>query len=189
MALLWTDGMDRYGAAADFSSNTGYYAGNPTTFLPTGGKTGGGALRNSGFNSFRKVFATAGTLTAGGTVHFCGWFKVSTSLGGAGRILGFGTDQWGSNGGLAPLVQLNTNGSLTVFPHNDGTALATSAAGVITANVYQHIEYAAKYNTGANGGFIKMWVNGNSVINFSGNTNVGTVPLAYNDINLGKSIK
>lgn len=187
MALLWTDGMDRYGAAADFSSSGGYYATAPSSFQPAGGKTGGGCARCTNAVSFRKAFSTPGVITAGNGVHFCGWLKVAALSANQG-VVAFGTEINDTTSRVfSPQIIVNTNGSLSVTQHNAfSIVLATSTAGLFSAGVYTHLEYAAKLNTAANGGYIKVWINGNIVINFAGTTISGGVPASFTDFSLGK---
>lgn len=179
MSLLWTDGFDRYTNAADYALN---YSGSVTTHSAAGGAQGTGAALFDSNVQLTKTFQTAGVLSSGNAVHAA--FYV--------RPEGFSQAQdfflITTNVGSAILTANATDGSISVKRHTDGTVLATSAAGTLQANVRVHLEYAAKFETGANGGYIKVWVGGNLVIDFAGTTISGSVPTSYVNVRIGRTL-
>lgn len=178
MTLLWTDGMDRYGAAADVSS---LYTGAPTSYQAAAGVGGVGAFRYSGTTGSVRTFVTAGVLTAGNGVHACVWMKP----GGFSQQQSFLRISDGTN--FADLIS-NSDGSFSALRFGDFAVLATSGAGALTVGNYVHVEYAAKFNTGVNGGYIKVWIGGNLVINFAGTTTSVAAPTAYGSCRIGKTL-
>jgi hypothetical protein len=80
-----------------------------------------------------------------------------------------------------------SDGSIRVNRHGDTTIIGTSSLGIISTGTWYHIEVAAKLNTVANGGYVKVWVNGNLVINVTASdTNTGTVPTSYTGCVIGQ---
>jgi hypothetical protein len=174
MALAFTDGMDRYGATADLDL---IYTRNGNSWQSTAGVNGGGAIRCPGATTC-KLSQTSQLvpLTSGGTVHAAFWHKQTGGIAGTtNRIFNFGTDVQNSDSGSAPHLGFNpNNGSVYVTMHGATTQVATSAAGVIIAGQYQHIELRAKWAD--SGGIWQVWVDRVQVINFSGDTLSGTQP-------------
>lgn len=185
MSLLWHDGLDRFGATVDldlfYTRNTSGGSG-AATYVASGGVTGGGGghVQVSCNNSFRCSFNrnVSGTLSSGGWAHTAFWFKwVTISSPFTIRAASIGTNlQAGNINTSAPGINVSSAGVLSVNRHGDATVVGTSVISLV-ANTWYHIEYAGKYNTNASGGRIKLWVNGNIVIDTNGtDTNTGTVP-------------
>ena len=184
MALLWTDGFDRFGVTADLTAAAaGAYSssgssGSGWSFQSAAGKNGGGALRMQS-NAFGVTRTVNGTLSSGAGVHFACWVKFASIFN--DRFFGIGTNlQSSANTSSTPTLGLVSDGSIRVTEHGNAAILATSPANMIQAATYYHFEYSAKYN--AVGGFIKVWINGNLVINFSGATSSNGTPTTFNDL-------
>lgn len=178
MALLFSEGFDKYAAVADLALRFVLVASN--AFSSVGGITAGGALSlsNNGSAALVPALGTAfsGVITAGNGVHWAGWVKFTTLNSAAfNRFLAFSTNIQAYNGSPFGISIANT-GALRALRHGDSATLADSAAAVIILNQYHHIEIAAKLNTNANGGYVKVWVDRVLVINFAGDSNTGTVP-------------
>lgn len=180
MALLWTEGFDRYTTTANVVSNSSFWssqttAGGGSGYLASGGISGGGAfavLQVAG-GRLDKTNLT-GVLTAGNGAHASFWWKTS---GGTMNICDFNTNIAGSSAA----IRYNGDGTITALRHGDNAVLATSAV-VISNATYYNVEYAAKWNTAINGGYVKIWINGNLIINFSGATVSGTAPTTFTGI-------
>lgn len=185
--LLWSDSFDRYGATADV--NTLYSSGN-MTFQSALGLNGGGCVRmtGSGGSSITRTFSTAGTITAGNGVHVSMWIKLTTQNDtNNGSLLSIGTNLQGVSGSGGGARLIVSNSTIVAQRHGDGATVGTSAVGTFALGTYYHLEYAAKFNTAANGGYIKVWINGNLVIDFAGDTNSGTVPSTFTAVRIGTS--
>lgn len=178
MTLLWMDGLDRYSVSADLTQN--YTVDNFTggvDFLATSGINGGGCVQIDGDQEIRRFFTS--TLTAGGVMHAGFWLRITNIPGAARTFFNFETNLQSGISKLNPYLMVNPDFSISVNAHGvawDSAVVATSAAGTLAQTVYAFVEYAAKWNTSGSGGFIKVWVDGNLVINFSGNAVSGTVP-------------
>jgi len=171
MALLWSDGFDKYSSTgADLNIR---YTRSATAISvnTTGGVTGGGAAISSDGVSRRLEAAFTSAHGATETIRAAFWFRSAIS---AGTFFRIGTNQQALNSSFAPGINMLVDGSVSVTIHGGTTVLATSAAGVIIANQYHHIEYAGRYRD--SGGSIVVKVDGVTVINFSGDANTGTQP-------------
>lgn len=175
--LLWLDGMDRYGATADLTlrwSVTNFSGG--ADFLSTSGLNGGGAMQLDGDQIVRRLLTS--TLSSGGGFHAAFWVKF-VSIADLKTFFHMGTNvQNGTNNRLMAYIGTRSTGAIYVNSHgvDFATPLTASPAGTVTTGTWYFIEYSAKWNTSGSGGFIKVWINGNIIIDFSGTTNSGTVP-------------
>lgn len=192
MTLLMADDMDRYESASDFSSIAGQWASNPSLYQASSGAFGGGCSQHGGVsNSIIKTFQTAGSIPAGAGVH-SGFYVRRSALNG-GTFVAWGTDVIAAPGfvsGSGPVIGTNVDGSVYTLGHNMGL-LQTSALGVFEINKWYWCEYAAKWNTSGNGGFVKVWLfdlalrRGGLIIDFTGTTQSGTVPSTFTQGRIG----
>lgn len=187
MALLWMDGIDRWGTnSVDFdlaySRGFGALSFSAIGVSTTGGVDGGGSFTLTSEAALMRTVNS--TLTAGGMVHAACWFKPPSLF--DDPILVFTTNLLGLNvnspNGALPMLRFNGLGQVYVNGHGSSTPIAVSANGVLTANTFYFLEYYAKWNTFANGGFVKVWVNGNIVCDStltSADAVSGTVPTTW----------
>ena len=200
MALLWTDGFDRYSVVSDLTTASEYTIGNgnAATFNTTGGvvNNGGNWQTAAAFRSIYRTHPTASTLTAGGTVHASIWVFVVTYPSFVMHLIAFSTNLQSAEAGgggdanNSPNLWLDSNGQLNVNKHGAGTTVAISGVGALQTGAWHHIEYAAKWNTFANGGFIKVWVDGNITLDTtltSQDCVSGTVPSTWTNFKIGGS--
>jgi len=173
MTLLLMDGFGGYGASADLDLRW-TRAGTCTYGAATGvGGVGGVAL---GTSSSLTGPAFVSTLTSGGTMHAAFWMKVTDMPGGFLRFFQFWENAGGGDSN-SPQVQVSNLGAIRVTACNSAaTILATSADGVIVLNQEHHIEMSGRYS---NTGEVKVWVDGDLIINFSGDSTFGTTPTSF----------
>lgn len=189
MALLFEDGFGKYTATAsnlDRKWTRGDGAAIDDDFSPFGlfpsVRLGPGAAVDSITSNEQNHPAGAGTfggvLSAGGWAHVAFWMNFNDMPNADQFIFSFGTNLQASSSVNAGYLALDNNGALRVRQHGGTTVITggTSANGVIIINQWHHVEMAAKWNTAANGGKVKVWVDGTLVIDTSGDAVTGTVP-------------
>lgn len=170
--MLFMDGMWNYSAGADLSLV--YTCLGTPTYSASGWSDGRPYVSPSTY--MIRTFSTPATLSGGGKMHASFNFRTATAPGSPGRVFQFLTDLEGTAGGNGPGLYYNSNGSVFVTQHGGGATAATSPIGLLSLSTEYNIEYAAKWATNANGGFCKVWLDGNLVINFTGDMVSGTVP-------------
>lgn len=186
--LLFRDGFDKYTAGGDLAYRWTINTGGPT-ILTTGGVTGAQAIRQGGTSEIDARFFSNGTLTSGGTIHFAVWAKC-TLFPDAGNPIGI---MWlatnvqsfsgtGTPSGNVPHLGIENDGTIHVTTQHGASATTGSPPRTMILNQWHHIEYSAKYADA--GGFIKVWVDRQLVIDISGDTLVGTQPSSVTHFSL-----
>ncbi len=176
MALLWADGFDHYGNGNNGDSNNalhlqGVYGGSLVLDGSNSSRTGDACLASYAFDNGCQINLPAiGAPAPGGqgvpATGFCGFaFKV-TQMGGDRRyqFTMNGQTQWSwrtIDGGAIEIWQGDAG------PGNGGTFRAVSALGVLQVNTYSYIEFEWRSDPTYSGvgGYVKVRVNGATVIN------------------------
>lgn len=163
MALLWMDGFDKYSADADLANRNYTFTAN-SHFQATAGRNGGGAIQAVGTGD--ADFNIPIAVTGGTIFHTAGWYKFTAGvpIGNFIKFFDSGRTQWGG------LKAINGDGTLQGVKWQ-GTGDYSSAAGILNADTYQHIETAIQF---ADAGFFKVWVDGTLVINITGDITTNT---------------
>ena len=182
MTLHFTKGFDRYGAVADFALR---YARNGGAYSPTAGVSGGGAFTTSASTSFIDfTFPSAIAHGAGTAVHAACWLKVNAFPSGTNPsdLLAIGTD--GVTGSTTSrLFGLLGDGTVWAKTHGGTHVQTNSSPGVLVLGQWHHLGGVARYADG--GGFLKLWVDRNLVVDVAGDTNTGaTAPTSVTGFRL-----
>lgn len=163
MALRFFDGADHYAAGQVTNKWTTVVNG---AGINTGRRAGSSAVKALSNGGTGAAGVLTKNLTAKGTWIVGGAFNVvnhggSTSLAGTAmpvRLIDNTTTQVD--------IRINSDGSFTAT--RNGTTLASSAAGLITVDTWWHLE--CKVIIASSGGRVILKINGNTVIDFTGNT-------------------
>lgn len=156
MALLWMDSFDHY-VTADLVEK---YTSNAGASISAGnGRNATAAL--SGGSGLIKGLAPADATAIIGFAH-----RPTGTLGN-NDVLMLGDGGFGNSTAQAT-VRILADGSITVYRGNSsvGTVLGTSAAGVVSSGVWQHIE--AKITIHDSTGAVTIRVNGVAVLTLTG---------------------
>lgn len=170
MALLFIDGFEARDAPVKWSSAVSYYGGWGT------GPQVGSITGRFGTGTALQIYNYAGQ----GMPYLNKMVTPSAKI-----IIGFGTSITGANfdflvlfgdGGFTSHLTMNFNASGGIDVKRGATVIASTAASIITSNVWYHFEVSATIS--ATVGTVTLRLNGATVLNFTGNTkNGGTVDL------------
>lgn len=169
MAGLFIDGFDSFLSGDIANANPFHWRFNTShaTGLPTGGKNGGGAVRvdRDDFHDWRSRFFS----TAGNTIHWAVWMKLGSVVP-VGRIQCCG-DDWDDTVRNVNF-KLDSDGRLYVEAYNGGSLLATEFAnpGYLAGKADTWVHFEAEVKLHSSAGVVKVWLDGQSVINYSGST-------------------
>ncbi len=175
MALLFMDSFDHYATADLLTKWTGQNAGASWSINTSNGRHSSWSLRSSTASSviYKRVAAT-------GAVAICGFAYKIAVLSTTHKIMGF-YDSLTLRDQV--YIQLNSNGSIAAYRGNSGTVnpnvgagtlLGTSAASVVVAGSYHHIE--AKVTFSDTVGEVTVNVNGVAVLTLTTqDTSTGTL--------------
>lgn len=173
MALVFLDSMDLYGATADIALRwTGNFG---SVYSGTAGRYGGKAISVGGTNSLRTVLPVP-DLGSSSKKLFAS-FAVKWSALVAVQVFRFADTEVNISTTTAITsshiaVGIAADGKITL--HRGATLIATSAAAVIVPAQFHRVEIGEIY-IHATEGTVKVRVDGVEVIDFTGNTLVGTV--------------
>lgn len=175
MGFLFSDGADAYGDSTDLIKKYGYVDAS-INWNATGGKWGGGGIEIPASTDALQLsdFATRYYPRGGphvfssetvGPIHMSFWMKTDSDVVTGSKLIEFicaadGTDQASIylEDGKLHGCSLDATTSTTQF------GLAT--ANVVDDTGWHHVEIAASYDS--TDGFLKIWIDGNIEINFSG---------------------
>lgn len=158
MSLLWCDGFDHYGVAGNLTE--GVYADAAGIVLSTANpRTGSYHLRFSGGNDLRRVLGGAKTTVGTGAVIYM------SSLPNQNNQCTIFAFHDAANAAQIQIV-VQTTGTISVFRGNKATLLDTTAAPVVTAEAYQHIECMVTFSQTV--GTVEVRVNGVTVTSLTG---------------------
>lgn len=162
MALLWMDGFDKYSAAADLGLRTTEVNTGVVDFLPTGGRGGGGCIEITDSSSDTAYRITLPSNVVGGPLHVAFWFYLENIT--RGQLLTL-YNTGGTNG--ADFTLVSGSRMETERWGGSGDYLEGVNPGYCDGKLDQwiHFEMAANYQDA--GGFVKVWLDNNLVINIT----------------------
>lgn len=181
MALIWMDGFDGYGAAADLALRYSRGDATASNIETAGGNWGGGALKLSDYdlNDFKAILPTTIPVSTGTPVHIACWIKAS-AITGQGVILRLrdtaNSQEWSVSG--------NNSSGLNMRKWNaDLNEDVTNGHWFSTGGDprFVHCEWALKF--ASSGGYVKLWLDEVLVYSFEGDT--GTPPGSVNEVHFG----
>jgi len=156
MALVWADGFDHYGSAAEMQKVYGDYASN-NFLIGAGARTGTGYVEHYNENgSFSKLIATPQTAFGVGV-----GFKPTSFPGN----LTHGFSLYDTAGNATRLL---FNSSLGFCFYYNSTLLGTSANNLVNVNSWQQVEFFANKGNGTTTGYLEARLNGNVILTVSG---------------------
>lgn len=195
MALLCSTGFDRYSARADyftydFVSGLGWH-----THEASAGRWGGPCMSANSWDDWAGVrlkFKPCGDPSA--EIHFAAHYYPRTTL----RTGSTSGDQgliwrirqgWDYSSDYSYMDFYNYRGTLQVYAHRAWSQRFETHDPIATCNLtdlftettWSHIEVAVKRSLGSDG-FVKIWTDGNLVLDFSGVTAI-TAPTMCNELN------
>lgn len=176
MALLWCDGFDHYGITSNLTEGV-YSELSAASLDSTNPRTGTHCLTCSTVSSIRRVLGGA---------------KTTVGLGGAFYYPSLPTQpvrariwEFRDAANLANVtIGLDTTGTITAYRGAlGGTVLGVTAAPVVSAETYQHIEALVFFSQTV--GTVEVRVNGVTVLSLSGVDTVNTALVECSQIVLG----
>lgn len=184
--LLFRDGFDKYAVSADMAMRWAFTTGSPT-YLATGGVKARGGMQLGTSNTRVTAAVSGSSLTSGGTVHVAFWMKVIDAPSAPIEFFQINTNVGSDQAriGIQAIPSL-PNGvfgiqfSATQQHGNLGAGTSLGPAYSAIVNQWHHVEYAAKYDNTT--GFVKVWVDRDLIIDFSGDTLAGTQPSSLSSV-------
>lgn len=176
MALLWCDGFDHYGITNNLTE--GVYAEiSGASINTTNPRTGANCITVNNIATFRRVLGGAKTTVGLGGAFYLPSLPTSNTL---QRVFEFR-----DAANVANLsIGIESTGVITAYRGPlSGTAIGVTAAPVVFAETYQHIEALVFFSQTV--GTVEVRVNGVTVLSLSGVDTVNTALVECSQVVLG----
>lgn len=173
MALLWVDGFDHYGTVGRLLDGVYAETSAVSAISTTNVRTGTNSLLTFANATLRRVLGGAKTFVGLGGAFFWTTLPISNNV---QRVMDF------RDTGNFQQVVLYIQSTGTISAYRGATHLGTTAAPVLVANAYQHIEAQVLISNTV--GTIEVRVNGVTVLSLSGQDTCGSANVECSQVTL-----